>query len=548
VDHPIFQRFLPAENRDEKISPEPGTVFLVCTSAGEVGVNISADHMACDLSTFESMAQRFGRVNRFGNRNDTRVDVVYPTTFDEKDKLTPPRQATLQLLTKLNGNGSPKAISELLSALTDGERDSAFAPEPQIPVATDILFDAWALTTIRKPMPGRPPAAPYLHGLEEWQPPETYVAWRDEVEIISGELLDRYTPESLLEAYPLKPQELLRDRSDRVFDKLQIMAQRNPNLPVWVLDEQGNVLRDPRFARPLLLGEIADPSATQAPKKKALIDKIADRIVLLPPTAGGLSRGMLDGESAFANDVSKIDDPKSERRTRVWSDDTAPPELDRMRLVRSIVVEEDDDGEPRSWNWYKQKPFEDTRTAQKPVCWEVHVGDVERHTNRILSGLSFPDDIAKAIRLAAKLHDHGKRRSQFQFTLGNRTYPQLVLAKSGRAGAILPEPYRHEFGSLADAAKDTEFQRLSSEMQDLVLHLIAAHHGRARPSFLPDEVYDPDITQVEADELASEVPRRFARLQRKYGRWGLAYLESLLRSADWAASAEPSEFLQPATP
>jgi CRISPR-associated endonuclease/helicase Cas3 len=29
-------------------------------------------------------------------------------------------------------------------------------------------------------------------------------------------------------------------------------------------------------------------------------------------------------------------------------------------------------------------------------------------------------------------------------------------------------------------------------------------------------------------------------LQQKYGRWGLAYLESLLRAADWSASANPS--------
>lgn len=32
--------------------------------------------------------------------------------------------------------------------------------------------------------------------------------------------------------------------------------------------------------------------------------------------------------------------------------------------------------------------------------------------------------------------------------------------------------------------------------------------------------------------------RRYADLQRRYGRWGLAYLESLLRAAGWAASAE----------
>ena len=46
------------------------------------------------------------------------------------------------------------------------------------------------------------------------------------------------------------------------------------------------------------------------------------------------------------------------------------------------------------------------------------------------------------------------------------------------------------------------------------------------------------------EEIAAEVPQRFARLQRKYGRWGLAYLESLLRAADWAASANPSEFVE----
>ena len=58
----VFARFLP----NPKAAPTPGTVYLVCTSAGEVGVDISADHLVCDLSTYESMAQRFGRVNRRG--------------------------------------------------------------------------------------------------------------------------------------------------------------------------------------------------------------------------------------------------------------------------------------------------------------------------------------------------------------------------------------------------------------------------------------------------------------------------------------------------
>jgi CRISPR-associated endonuclease/helicase Cas3 len=100
--------------------------------------------------------------------------------------------------------------------------------------------------------------------------------------------------------------------------------------------------------------------------------------------------------------------------------------------------------------------------------------------------------------------------------------------------------YRHEFGSLLDTLKEKEFIALSKEMKDLVLHLIATHHGRGRPHFPEAEAFDPEPKGAKIQEMALSVPSRFARLQRKYGRWGLAYLESLLRAADYAASAKPS--------
>jgi CRISPR-associated endonuclease/helicase Cas3 len=90
VEKDEFKRFFKGAGPGE-------TVYLVCTSAGEVGIDISADHMVCDLSTFESMAQRFGRVNRYGMRTDTRIDVVYPSSFDDKHKLTPARTATIEV-------------------------------------------------------------------------------------------------------------------------------------------------------------------------------------------------------------------------------------------------------------------------------------------------------------------------------------------------------------------------------------------------------------------------------------------------------------------
>ncbi len=533
---PVFQRFLTDSNRSKEVTPANGTVYLICTSAGEVGIDISADHMVCDLSAFDSMAQRFGRINRFGDRDDTCIDVVYPKAFDEKGKLTPARQATLSLLEQLKGDASPKALAKL-----DAEqRKAAFAPEPTVLPATDILFDAWALTTIRDKMPGRPQVEPYLHGLAEWEPPRTNVAWREEVEHITNELVERCGddfPQTLLEDYPLKTHELLSDTSNRVFKALEVIAKRYENsCPLWIIGERGEV-------------EVSSLERLLGRQKKQVIGRISDCTILLPPTAGGLSEGMLDGTSDHADDVADMLGDPSERRIRKLC--VEPNGLDEatgiegMRLVRSIELDtdEEDEAAKRVWEWYKLKPLEDTRTAQKPVELYTHIGDVEDRAQRIAKGLSLPDEIAEAVVLAAKLHDNGKQWERFQTTLGNRHYPDMVLAKSGRKGARLPEPFRHEFASLMNVADDVQVRKLSPPMQDLVLHLIAAHHGRARPYFPADEVFDPTQSATDAETLAIEIPRRFARLQCKYGRWGLAYLESLLRAADWAASAEPSQFV-----
>ncbi|MFN0198915.1 MAG: type I-U CRISPR-associated helicase/endonuclease Cas3, partial [Planctomycetaceae bacterium] len=532
----IFQRFLPESNRDKTITLSGGTVYLVCTSAGEVGVNISADHLVCDLSTFESMAQRFGRVNRFGVCEDTEIHVVFPQSFDNNDEYESRRKKTLDLLEQLNGDGSPQTLNDLPAKA----RSAAFAPTPVIPPTSDILFDAWSLTTIYDKLPGRPPVEPYLHGISSWEPPETHVAWREEVGLITNDLLKTYKPKDLLADYPLKPHELLRDNSSRVFDRLK-KFKADPQTPVWLVSKDESV-------EATTLGKIVDYG------KETLFSKT----VLLPPAAGGLADGVLSSDSTTANDVADEwyadKEHRQKRRIRLWEKEPVP---DGMRLIRSSIDTrpdsddlEEEESVQRFWNWYELRRSGDSdgsKSSSKPVRWQVHIDDVFRNCSNIVRKLLLPEEFQSAIRLAAKFHDHGKQRKVFQTVLGNFNYPKLILAKSGKRGNRIVEKYRHEFGSLIDLVKanDAEFQQLNSEMHDLVLHLIAAHHGRGRPHFPGDEAYDPDAGEADAKLIAAEVPRRFARLQRKYGRWGLAYLESLLRAADYAAGAEPSSFVEP---
>jgi CRISPR-associated endonuclease/helicase Cas3 len=543
--NPEFLRFLPPSSRPENAPPlAKGTVYLVATSAGEVGVNISADDLICDLSTYESMAQRFGRVNRFGDTPDTTIELIYPNSFKTDDPLDTARARTLELLRRLEGNASSDALRKLDAAA----RAAAFSPLPEmLPAADapvpDILFDAWALTTIRDALAGRPPVAPYLHGEPpHWELPETYVAWRREVDVIKGPLLDYYTPEELLDDYPLKPHELLRDHSYRVREQFGEIWERiaqepgtDPETSVWIINEDGSVV-------PERLSVLADKESER---------RLYGRTILLPPSVGGLSEaGLLEGKCERSEKIKcDVADLDGVRQRFFCSTSKIPDEFPKFRLSRAIdtwrAKEEGDDGEAsdenRYWLWMEIPTPADKggiRKAGKSVSLQAHTRDVEAHAIEIVRKLALPEWLARCVILAAHFHDFGKHRRYWQRGIGNDD-EKIWLAKAGRElrSRTLDEPYRHEFGSLRDIERETEFQKLEPDERDLVLHLIAAHHGRARPHFPNDEAFDPEGTPADSEAVATEVPRRFARLQRRFGRWGLAYLESLLRAADYAASA-----------
>lgn len=177
------------------------------------------------------------------------------------------------------------------------------------------------------------------------------------------------------------------------------------------------------------------------------------------------------------------------------------------------------------------------------------------HRARILAtqaGLS--PTLTAALRLAGAHHDDGKADPRFQaIRLGAGGEPE-PLAKSlpgvtvrqvrerdGQGG--LPSGWRHEQRSVADCWDRIHAQNEADPL--LVARLVGTSHGRGRSMF------PHTSTRLRRDSDSSEWEERAAVLfdeggwdelieitQARYGVWGCAYLEALLRAADCQVSGE----------
>ena len=105
-----------------------------------------------------------------------------------------------------------------------------------------------------------------------------------------------------------------------------------------------------------------------------------------------------------------------------------------------------------------------------------------------------------------------------------------------QADAGLPKGWRHEVVS-AEMLNETDGQDA-----ELVRHLVATHHGHCRP--LPPLVDHGEEPLTYAGRTRRRMePRQWLSqwntVIQRYGVWGVAYLEAIVRLADWAASREP---------
>ena len=270
----------------------------------------------------------------------------------------------------------------------------------------------------------------------------------------------------------------------------------------------------------------------------------------------GLRDGMLDEKSEYEVATADADadwkeskeDPTADSATpllRFRVDEvvavvggdglSAPHEIADWRHVRTFETHFDPGGQVRRGlavlKWADDAADEDDRSiVSAPQALRDHVDQVAARTNALTAALGLAEEEQEAFAVAARLHDDGKARDHWQNAMKAPAEGRPYAKTRGGGNWRLLEGYRHEFGSLLNV----DCRDLPDGTRDLILHLIAAHHGSARPVISSAGCEDgpPAALQSKAGEAAL----RFARLQQRYGPWGLAWREAIMRAADQSAS------------
>jgi CRISPR-associated endonuclease/helicase Cas3 len=263
---------------------------------------------------------------------------------------------------------------------------------------------------------------------------------------------------------------------------------------------------------------------------------------------GGLEDGLLNDKSnEHLPTADASDDWSKEAGFRVRLSHSAEQEREEgWRFEAEFVLRRDENGDPVERliveHYRDGAQSEEARSVSELQELAEHQSLAGQKVRQIAAEIGLSDVAGEALALAASLHDEGKRAPRWQRAFraprekdDGGAYKVFAKTRGPINQAIL-DGYRHEFGSLPYLEKNAEFEALPEDWRDLVLHLVAAHHGQARPVIRTRGCEDSPPSGLE--ERARNVALRFARLQKRWGPWGLAWWEALLRAADQQASRE----------
>jgi CRISPR-associated endonuclease/helicase Cas3 len=592
---------------------QPAVVFA--TSAGEVGIDLDADHMVCDLVTWERMIQRLGRVNRRGNGN-AKITVIreqklepnkavqnafkieehnrskkeiktiedYISTTTKSETLAEP----FKLLPKIGEeiDVSPAALRDLKLSTQPNSQDplnpkqrkaileAATSSSPLHPELSRPLADAWSMTSLEEHA-GRPKIQPWLRGWID-EEPQTTVVWRKYLpfrkstnanhEFFENERILKNDIEGFFEVAAPHLSEMLETETGEVFtwfkkclSRIHKQNAKNKTAPenyspsaiilnkenklLAVIKNKNGDLKMASFKKnntPLAQEENHEPDKKIDELIKNLLK---DAILIVDSGFGGLNKdGFLD--DSFSEKPSTLDNGE------IWSlgNDGVAFEPFRIRLtplktsssswrqVFNIPFNSSND-EPNEGIFVEQKFNTETGTRYKPRQDQLltkHLQLANMKARELSQRLCLSHEYGKMLEIAARLHDEGKKFEIWQNAFNAPTENRPYAKTKGPINLTLLAGFRHELASLEDLLEDNEFKVLDSDLQDLCMHLVAAHHGFARPNISITGY--PSLPPSVLENRAQDIAMRFSRLQRQWGPWGLAWWEAILRSVDQQAS------------
>jgi CRISPR-associated endonuclease/helicase Cas3 len=581
-------RVLPmiAAGRSRADSDTP--LVVVATQTVEVGADLDVDALVTESAPLSALRQRFGRLDRLGQRGLSSAVVIHRSTAADKDD--PVYGAALPAawvwLHERADEGSG-VVDFGLNAFGEVLARAPAPIEPQAHAASLLPTHLRLLAQTGDFAPELDVSA-WLHGATRRVPDVTLI-WRADLDDLAPEAWAQalaLLPPLLREGLPVPVAQarrwLMRSRvidtssdtsSDGGTEQDDSFIQgEEPERAVLVWRGAGDCqLIAARSVRP---GDtVVLPAAAGgcdawgwAPASTAPVTDLAEACLIERLGAGdaGRVRVVLRLVPALAANfgdaadeiLAAVRDLQALHEAAATSDDDLDEDIAAARQQLMDLVDASAHPLAQAMRDARLEPHpggfvltgrgvddsEDTVETGCAVALDIHHADVGRWAAQ----LAGDDPLAPQIVAAALVHDAGKAEPRMQHLLhGSPLGVALgpVLAKSGlrrrdqRLAALaasgLPRGFRHEFASLVHA----------NVVDALTRHLVATHHGRGRPWLTP--FADPDIAGAAFAGLAAHWPALWSQLLDEHGPWALARAEWLLRAADARASIEEAATAQP---
>lgn len=549
---------------------------VVATQTLEVGIDVDFADLVTELAPASSLAQRFGRVNRLGHRDDSKVVVIEPASGDLVKKDAPPYRAVdlsnaYAWLEALNGTENP-SVNPAAMVKNPPVQSSPERLLYQRPEWPDLLEFS---RTDENPY-DEPDLDLWLHDSLDAETAMGGVIVRDNLPSNTSAAMEilktSYFAPRDEETFPanLKILQEILDYQDEHGVKPRKFLYRQGEISLWQDVEHGDESNQALAPGDVLLldtGSVPFTNQGIAVTQRELPSK-KDELKAVP---------FLDDDELCVAELyvyEKCADREKDFREYLGLSPEEVAELldsqssgSETRIASELSTEAEDGQEVISWyakvtNATEKKSVEGSDIAQElvladPVLLDDHQNDVAERTRQLAENLGLAPEFSEALELAAKYHDEGKRDLRFQQMLG--ADPEAgALAKSGhrsvaeayraRSRSALPRGWRHEQLSALMVAASPE---KVGEHRDLVLRIIGCSHGHGRFSFAHDadfllkEGYLPEGLDYEA--LKEQATRLFnvgywdnlmEQTSRTYGPYATAYLEAVERAADAQISRE----------